>query len=409
MSHKKSQRVVVTGVGVVASIGDSLSAFEEGLFKGKCGIGALSLFDTTDFPCRVAAEVRDIDFKARLGTARTKRLSRCDLLGLLAATEAVSKFGPAFERCEKNRVGVIMGGGAGGMLSWEGYRRAAWSGRRRSRVSGLLAASPSTLADLIGFRWGLNGFRSTVTTACSSSATAIGWGFDLIRNGLQDVVVTGGSESLSELTFAGFNALRLMDPLYCRPFDKKRQGLSLGEGAAVLILESHERARSRGAGIYGEVLGYAVNSDAYHMTSPDPEARGMHRVMEKAIAAAGLHSDRVDYINAHGTATRVNDQAETRAIREVFGDEQTRGVPVSATKSMVGHCLGAAGAVEAVATLLALQRQRLPPTIHLEEPDEGSGLDYVPNHSRKCDIQVALSNSFAFGGNNTCLVFGRAT
>lgn len=407
MSNKDLRRVVVTGIGVVSSIGDSLPAFAKGLFGGKCGIGSLSLFDTTDFSCRVAAEVRGIDLKARLGTPGSKHVSRCDLLGLVAAEEAVSDFGPAFKNCDRDRVGVIMGGGAGGMLSWEGYRRAVWSGRKRPRASGLLASSPSTLADLIGSRWGFHGFRTTVTTACSSSATAIGYGFDLIRNGAQDVVVTGGSESLSELTFAGFNALRLMDPLYCRPFDKNRQGLSLGEGAAVLILESYDRARSRGAWIYGEVLGYAINSDAYHMTSPDPEARGMHRVMEKAIAVAGLHPDLIDYINAHGTATRVNDQAETKAVMEVFGEEGSRRIHVSSTKSMVGHCLGAAGAVEAVATVLALEKQRLPPTIHLKEPDEGCDLDYVPNRSRQCEIRFALSNSFAFGGNNTCLVFGR--
>lgn len=409
MNHQDSRRVAVTGIGVVTSIGDSLPAFMDGLFDGKCGIGPLTLFDTTDFPCQVAAEVRGIDLKARMGTPGTKRVSRCDLLGLVAAGEAVSDFGPALKNCNRNRVGVVMGGGAGGMLSWESYRRAVWSERKRIRTSGLLASSPSTLSDLIGCRWGLNGFRTTVTTACSSSATAIGYGFDLIRNGAQDLVVTGGSEALSELTFAGFNALRSMDPLYCRPFDKNRQGLSLGEGAAALILESYDRARSRGAAIYAEVLGYAVNSDAYHMTSPDPEARGMRRVMEKAIAYAGLHTNQIDYVNAHGTATRANDKAETRAIKGVFGEEGAKRLPVSATKSMVGHCLGAAGAVEAVATVLALEKQRLPPTIHLEEPEEDCDLDYVPNRSRSCDLRFALSNSFAFGGNNACLVFGRAT
>jgi 3-oxoacyl-[acyl-carrier-protein] synthase II len=222
------------------------------------------------------------------------------------------------------------------------------------------------------------------------------------------MVVVGGAEALSELTFAGFNALRLVDPEACRPFDAKRRGISLGEAGAVLVLEAYERAEARGAKIYAEVLGYAINSDAYHMTSPDPEARGMTRVMERAMASAGVSPDEVDYINAHGTATKVNDQTETLAVKNAFGKERAERIPISSTKSMVGHCLGAAGAVEAVATVLALHGRFLPPTIHLDTPDPECDLDYVPNRSRAGEIHVALSNSFAFGGNNTTLVFGAA-
>jgi len=220
-------------------------------------------------------------------------------------------------------------------------------------------------------------------------------------------VITGGSESLSELTFAGFNALRLMDPEYCRPFDKSRRGLSLGEGAAILILENYESAEQRGATIYAEVLGYATNSDAFHMTSPDPEAMGMSRVMTKALETANVSIDQVDYINAHGTATKINDQMETKAIKRVFGEKGARALTISSTKSMVGHCLGAAGAIEAVATVLALCEQVVPPTIHLENPDPDCDLDYVPNNSRTQEMRIALNNSFAFGGNNTSVLFCR--
>ncbi len=244
-------------------------------------------------------------------------------------------------------------------------------------------------------------------TACSSSATSIGFASDLIRSGAHEIVITGGSESLSEVTFAGFNALRVVDPEYCRPFDKNRRGLSLGEGAAILVLENYEKAKKKGATIYAEVLGYATNSDAFHMTSPDPEAMGMSRVMVKALERASVAANQVDYINAHGTATRANDHLETKAIKKVFGEKDAGDLAISSTKSMVGHCLGAGGAIEAVATILALREQVVPPTIHLDEPDPDCDLDYVPLQSRPRKIRIALSNSFAFGGNNTSLVFGR--
>jgi len=300
-----------------------------------------------------------------------------------------------------------LGGGAGGMLSWEKYRRALWSKKARPRPSLLLSSASCTLTDLIASRYRLTGSRATIVTACSSSATSIGFASDLIRSGAHEIVITGGSESLSEVTFAGFNALRVVDPEYCRPFDKNRRGLSLGEGAAILVLEDYEKAKKRGTTIYAEVLGYATNSDAFHMTSPDPEAMGMSRVMVKALERASVAANQVDYINAHGTATRANDQLETKAIKKVFGEKNAGGLAISSTKSMVGHCLGAGGAIEAVATVLALREQVAPPTIHLDEPDPDCDLDYVPLQSRPRKIRIALSNSFAFGGNNTSLVFGR--
>jgi 3-oxoacyl-[acyl-carrier-protein] synthase II len=399
--------VAVTGLGVITAIGESLSQFKEGLFSGTCGIGPVTLFDTSGYISPFGAQVKNQELESFFEPSEIKRVSRCDLLGLIAAQEALLGSRLDLQQCNRDRIGVVLGGGAGGMLSWEKYRRTWWSGKRKPRPSLLISSSPCTLTDLIASRYGLNGFRSTISTACSSSATSLGYGFDLIRSGTHEMVITGGSEALSELTFAGFNALRLVDPEYCRPFDKNRRGLSLGEGAAILVLEDYARAEQRGATIYAEVLGYAINADAFHMTSPDPEAMGMSRVMAKALELAEVSVDHVKYLNAHGTATKINDQMETVAIKRVFGEEVARELAISSTKSMVGHCLGAAGAVEAVATILALCEQMAPPTVHLDESDPDCDLDYVPNQSRSLEMNFALSNSFAFGGNNTALVFGR--
>jgi 3-oxoacyl-[acyl-carrier-protein] synthase II len=408
MNTNSSKRVAITGLGIITAIGESVSEFSQGLFDGRCGIGPVSLFDTTGFPCQLAAQVKNKNLEARIDIREFKRASRCDLLGLIAAQEAFSCSGLNLDQCSRDNIGVILGGGAGGMRSWENFRRTLWSGKTRPRPSQLLPFASCTLTDFIASHYRLTGSRCTICTACSSSSTSIGYGFDLIQSGVHDIVVTGGSEALSELTFAGFNALRVMDPIYCRPFDKNRRGLSLGEGAAIFILEDYKRAQDRGATIYAEMLGYAINADAFHMTTPDPDATGMSNVMANALERAGISTKQVDYINAHGTATKINDYAETRAIKRVFGRKKARELAISSTKSMIGHCLGSAGAIEAAVTILALNRQILPPTIHLDEPDPDCNLDYVPNHSRTQDIRIALSNSFAFGGNNTSLVFGRA-
>lgn len=407
MTSNLPKRVAVTGLGIITSIGESIPSFREALFNGKCGIGPLSLFDTDGFPARSAAQVKKENLKADFEPGEVKRISRCDLLGLIAAREAISDCRIDIEKYNSKNMGVVLGAGAGGMLSWEKYRRALWSKITKASPSALLFSSSCALTDLIASRYRLTGTRATISTACSSSANAIGYGFDLVSSGIHDVVITGGSESISEVTFAGFNSLRLVDPLYCRPFDKNRNGLTLGEGAAILMLEEYEHAEKRGATIHAEILGYATNSDAFHMTSPDPDAKGMTRVMEKALEASTINPDQVDYINAHGTGTRINDKTETLAIKKVFGEAGAKKLAVSATKSMVGHCLGAGGAIEAVATVLALNAQIIPPTIHLENADPDCDLDYVQKVSRPGKINIALSNSFAFGGNNTALVFQR--
>ena len=402
-----NNRVAVTGLGVVTAIGGSRAEFGEHLFEGVCGIGPVRLFPTDGFPCRNAAQVEDGDLEDALRLAKPRRpdrVSRCDLLGLKAAQEALEDAGLEGGGFDPEAAGVVLGGGAGGMRSWERFRRKALAGEGRARPSPLLAASPCTLTDLVAGRYGLRGTRATITTACSSSTTAVGHGADLIRAGLQEIVVTGGSESLSELTFAGFNALRVMDPDRCRPFDRGRNGLSLGEGAAVLVLESFDRAVARGATVYAEVLGYAVNADAFHMTSPDPVAEGMFQVMRAALENAGVAPDEVDYVNAHGTATPVNDRLEVRALLRLFEGKRPA---VSSTKSQVGHCLGAAGAVETAASVLGLFEGRFPPTVRLEAPEPGWDLDFVPGRSRRGKLEIAMVNNFAFGGNNTSLVLQR--
>jgi 3-oxoacyl-[acyl-carrier-protein] synthase II len=409
MKSESKRRVVITGAGVICAIGQTMYDFQSNLFEGLCGIKEIDLFDTAGYTCRLGGQVDGGNLKERLLSRQTKRISRCDLLGLIAAREAVSNSRMDFERADTERTGVVMGGGAGGMLSWEMFRRDLWQGRQKNNASRVLASSPCTLTDLIANHHGISGVRSTITTACSSSANAIGYGYDLIRSGDVDLVVTGGSEALSELTFAGFNSLKVMSPEPCRPFDKHRRGLSLGEGAGIVILEEYTHALERGAGMLAEMAGYAVNADAYHMTSPDPEGLGMFRVMSSALERAGIETERVDYINAHGTATKINDHMETRAIQRLFGKKNLERITVSSTKSMVGHCLGASGAIEAVATILALDQQAAPPTVHLDEPDPLCNLNHVTDLFRKQKILVALSNSFAFGGNNTSLVFKKLT
>ncbi len=402
-----SRRVAITGLGIITSIGESVPEFRKALFAGKCGIGPVSLFDTSGFLSQMAGQIKTTDIESLFKAPETRRASRCDLLGLIAAREALNDSGLDLDSYDRNNIGVIIGGGAGGMFSWEKYRRASWSGKK-ARPSLLLPVSQCSVTDFIANHFGLKGARATISTACSSSATSIGYGFDLVRSGDHNIVITGGSEALSELTFAGFNSLRQVDPEYCRPFDKQRRGLSLGEGAAVLVLEDLEQARQRGASIYAEMLGYAINSDAYHMTSPHPKAFGMIKVMASALERAGVGVEEVAYVNTHGTGTKINDRTETRAVKGVFGDAYARRLSLNSVKSMVGHCLGASGAIETASTVLAIKDQIVPPTIHLDHPDKHCDLDYTPNKSRQREIRVALSNSFAFGGNNTSLVLAKA-
>jgi 3-oxoacyl-[acyl-carrier-protein] synthase II len=406
----ENQRVVITGLGAVTAIGNTVPGLTAALKKGVCGIRPVSVFDTTDFRTHTGGEVRDFDPDVAIPRRyRRKRMSRSDGMAMAAALEALADAGlsPLPDRLKPD-VGVAIGGGAGGMLECEALYREYLAGERRLPFSQFASFCCASSADHIASALGLMGPKTTFMTACSSGGTAIGYARDLIADGMAEVMVAGGAEPLSRITYASFNGLQAVDPEYPKPFDKDRQGMSLGEGAGVLILESLDHARRRGARILGEVLGYGVSCDAHHMTAPDPSASGAIRAMTAALADAGIDPSRVDYINAHGTATPANDRMETLAIKSVFGDRACD-IPVSSTKSMHGHTLGAAGAIEGVVCALAIHHGFIPPTIHHTEPDPECDLDYVADGVRETPVDVALSNSFAFGGNNTTVILGRFT
>jgi len=400
-------RAVVSGLGVLTSIGGNIPSFWGNLLEGVCGIDRITLFDASAYRAKKAAEVKGFNPRQHFSPRQLKRMSRCDQLGMKAALEALADSALDLTNEDRERIGIFIGGGAGGIFSAEKYRKEMIrKGWRKVRPSFLLPFSTCALNDAMAEEYRILGPRATIATACSSSATAIGCGLDAVRSGEVDIAIVGGSESLSEVTFGGFNSLRSVDEEYCRPFDLHRKGLSLGEGAAFLILEEAEHTRKRGGKILAELMGYGLSGDGQHMTAPDPEGKGAARAMQEALKDAGVNREEVDYINAHGTATPANDAAETKAIKSLFGERAGR-IPVSASKSMIGHCLGAAGALEAVATVLAIRDHRIPPTIHYETPDPECDLDYVPNQAREAAVNIALSNSFAFGGNNTALVFGK--
>jgi len=400
-------RAFVTGLGILTSIGQDIPSFWKNLLEGVCGIDRITLFDASGYRAKKAAEVKGFNPRQYFSPRQLKRMSRCDQLGMKAALEALTDSALDLTNEDRERIGIFIGGGAGGIFSAEKYRKEMIrKGWRKVRPSLLLPFSTCALNDGIAEEYRILGPRATIATACSSSATAIGCGLDAVRSGEVDIAIVGGSESLSEVTFGGFNSLRSVDEEYCRPFDLNRKGLSLGEGAAFLILEEADHARKRGGKILAELMGCGLSGDGQHMTAPDPEGKGAARAMQEALKDAEVNREEVDYINAHGTATPANDAAETKAIKSLFGQRAGR-IPVSASKSMIGHCLGAAGALEAVATVLAIRNNRIPPTIHYETPDPECDLDYVPNQARDTVVDIALSNSFAFGGNNTALVFGK--
>ena len=388
----KERRVAVTGIGAVTSIGSNVPEFWKNLLEGRCGIGPVTLFDASTYRTQTAAEVREIP-DGFLTAAEKRRMSRADRMGLAAAGEAIAQSGLDLSREDRTRIGVILGGGTSGLLDPEEFFSQHLHGRP-ARPSRVLNHMPDAITDRVAWRFALEGIKSTVTTACSSSANAMGYAHDAIAAGWADVVITGGSDVLARLTYGGFNSLRSVDPGPCRPFDRERKGLSIGEAAGILVFEELGRARRRGAPILAEFLGYGVTSDAFHMTAPDPSG-----------SAGGVNASDVDYVNAHGTATAQNDSAETAAIKAGLG-ERAREIPVSSIKSMIGHCLCASGGIEAVATVLTVKDQRVPPTIHYENADPACDLDYVPNAAREADVRVAISNSFAFGGNSSVVVFG---
>jgi 3-oxoacyl-[acyl-carrier-protein] synthase II len=399
----KSKRIVITGMGIFCSIGEDVEKFFQSLKSGGSGIGPVSLFDTSKYPSKIGAEISNYRGEEFFSKKDLKRLSRTDQFALIAAEEAVKD--SRLNSYAPQDIGICLGAGAGGMFEAESYHREVLL-KGKSKPSLLLPFIPSFTTNRVAERFRFSGPLATITTACSSSATSIGYGADLIRNGKAKVVLCGGSDALSELTFGGFNSLRAMDSSPCKPFDRRRAGMSLGEGAAILVLEELDGALKRRAKVCCEFLGYGIGGEAYHITAPEPTGTAEARIMGKALEESEIKPSEVDYINAHGTGTPLNDKVETLSIKKVFG-ERAYSIPVSSIKSMVGHCLGSAGAIEAVASILSIFYSFTPPTVNHQEGDEDCDLDYVPGRSRNQEVKVVLSNSFAFGGNCTALVFGK--
>ena len=392
----------MTGLGAVTALGSHVADTWAALLAGKCGIRPLTLFDPSAYRTQTAAQIDDIP-DAFIDPARRRRMSRADRLGIAAAREAIEASGLDLGREDPTRIGVILGGGVSGLMDSEANYALMLAGKR-PRPSRFLNHQPDAITDRLSEYFGLRGIKSTITTACSSSGVSMGYAFDAIRHGMADVVLTGGSDVLARLTYGGFNSLRSVDPDPCRPFDRNRKGLSIGEAAGILVFEEEGRARRRGAPILAEFRGYGVTSDAYHMTAPEPSGKAGARTIAAALASAELNAGDIGYVNAHGTATPANDSAETNAMKLALG-EHARKIPVSSTKSMIGHSLCAAGGIEGVISILALRDQVAPPTIHLEDPDPECDLDYVAEGARPVPIRAVLSSSFAFGGNSAVVAF----
>lgn len=405
-------RVVITGLGVISPVGTGLDTFWSALVNGVSGVREISRFDASQYRTRIAAEVTDFAPENYLDRKESRRMDRFAQFAVACAVMAVEDARLDLARVEKERIGVVFGSGVGGIQTLEEQAKILFT-RGPDRVSPFFVPMmiSNMAAGQIAMTFGFQGPNFTLVSACASSNHAIGDAFKIIQSGAADVVITGGAEAaITPLALAGFCAMKALstrndEPARAsRPFDAERDGFVMGEGAAVLILEAEEHARRRGARIYAEICGYGTSCDAYHVTAPDPEGTGAARAMANAVADAGLRPEDIDYINAHGTSTPLNDRVETAAIKRVFGEHAYR-LAVSSTKSMTGHLLGAAGGLEAVASVLTIFHQVIPPTINYEVPDPECDLDYVPNKARPARVRAVLSNGFGFGGQNASLVF----
>ena len=397
-------RVAITGVGIVSALGASREETWTRMLAGECGVRPLTAFDAEGYRSRVAAEVPPAPIAAKLTPLQRRRWSRGDQFGVVAAAEALSDAGLEEGTVDPRRVGVFLGAGTSDLIRNEVYHETAQrEGFGRARPSYAWNHFSSTPVDLIAERFGFEGPRLCIVAACASSTIAIGQAADAIRAGRVDAAITGGADALARLTFSGFNALRLMDPGPCRPFDRSRAGMNIGEGAGILVLEEMARARARGARIYGELAGYGFGCEAYHPTAPEPGGRPVTAIIRRALDVAAIDPRDVDHVNAHGTATPQNDSAESRAFGAVFG-ARVREVPVTSVKSMIGHCLGAAGALEAAVLALSVARGVVPPTINHQETDPDCDVEVVANEAREQRIRCGISTSLGFGGNDAAIV-----
>ncbi len=407
-------RVVVTGMGAITPLGQTPDAFWANLLAGKPGIGPMTLCDPTGYPCRIAGEVRDFDPAQYMESKEARRMARFSQLAVAAGLTAIESAGLDISKEDHYRVGVVLGNGNGGFPTLEDNCRVlAEKGGMRMTPFFFPMVLPNMAAANLSRYVGAHGYNATATTACASSNQAIGQALDVIRRGSADVVLAGGTEAgISQLGLAGFAVMRALSThneepeKASRPFDANRDGFVPSEGSAILVLESLEHAQKRNASIIGEIAGFGCTSDAGHLVQPEETGASAAEAMRQALSDAGVGLEQVDYINAHGTSTPLNDALETVAIKRLFGDLAYK-IPISSTKSMIGHSLGASGSLEAIACLKSINDGKVHPTINYQEADPACDLDYVPNQARSLDVKVVLSNAFGFGGQNACLVFRR--
>jgi 3-oxoacyl-[acyl-carrier-protein] synthase II len=408
------KRVVVTGLGAICSLGHNVDDFWANIVAGKSGVDKVTLFDARDYNCQIGAEVRGWDATQHMDPKEVRRNDRYTHFGFCAAKQAITDAKLDMTREDGDRVGVLIGSGIGGMLTIENQHKVLLErGPRKVSPFMIPALISNMCSGLVAIELGARGPNFGVVSACSTSTHAIGESLRMIRGGEADVMICGGAEaSITPLSYAGFCSMKAMSTnndnpqKASRPFDLNRDGFIMGEGGAVLVIESLEHALARGARIYCELAGYAATCDAYHITSPDPDGKGLSQAMIKSLKDANIESHQVDYINAHGTSTPYNDKFETLAIKQVFGDH-ARKLHISSTKSMTGHLLGAAGSIEAVISVKAIETGIVPPTINYETPDPDCDLDYTPNMKREAKIDTVLTDNLGFGGHNAALVFKR--
>ena len=407
------RRVVITGMGVVTPLGSELETFWDNLLKGRSGIGRITRFDTADYDCRIAGEVRDFEPRNVFNNPKdVKRTDRFTQMAMGAAKMAMKDSGIDIEKTNRERFGVIVSSGIGGLKTLED-QHSALVNKGPSRVSAFtIPMLISNMASgLISMEFGLQGPNMCIVTACATSNNAIGESWRIIKFGDADIFLAGGSEaSIIPIGLGGFSAMKALSTRNdeperaSRPFDRDRDGFVMGEGAGVVVVEELGHAKARGAKIYCELTGYGLSGDAYHMTAPPPDGEGAARAMKMALEHASIRPDQVDYVNGHATSTDLGDICETRAIKTVFGDYAKNGLSISSTKSMTGHLLGGAGAVEMAICALAIRDSIIPPTINLENPGDECDLDYTPNKAREKKVRVAVNNSFGFGGHNATLI-----
>jgi len=406
------RRVVVTGLGLITPLGIGVEESWSGLIAGRSGLGRITHFDASTFPVQIAGEVEGFDPEKYIEYKEIKKMDRFIHFAVAASTMAVEDSGLVITEENAERAGVLIGSGIGGLPAIEHYHKALLEkGHRRVSPFFIPMLIINLASGQVSMKFGMKGPNSAVATACATGTHAIGDAFKIIQRGDADIMLAGGSEAvITPLAIAGFAVMKALstrndEPQRAsRPFDSERDGFVMGEGAGVVMLESLESAQKRGARIYAELVGYGMSSDAYHMTTPSPGGEGPARCMAAAVKDAAIRAEEVSYINAHGTSTKYNDEYETAAIKKVFGEHAYK-MPVSSTKSMTGHLLGAAGGVEAIVCILSIVKGKIPPTINYENPDPECDLDYVPNTARDAEITYALSNSFGFGGTNACVLF----